>query len=121
MNEDQIVISEYAEELINVPRAHVRMQLAQNKSGVSLIHESNILIHCPINKVGMMVAGLIAHSLGGTPPPLGETKDVRASTGVLFRVISIAGLDYNSEEAFVILDRLLEEAILQRGRMSGSE
>ena len=69
----------------------------------------------------MMVAGLIAHSLGATLPSLGDIKDVRASTGVLFWVISIAGLDYNSEKAFVILDRLLEEAILQRGRMSRSE
>ena len=121
MNQDQIVISQYAEELIKVPRAHVRMQLTQNKSGVSLIHEDDILIHCPLTKTGMMVAGLIAHGLGVTLPSLGDVKDIRASTGVLFRVISIAGLDYNSEEAFMILDRLLEEAMLQRGRMSGSE
>ena len=39
----------------------------------------------------------------------------RVSTGVLFRAMSIASLDFKVQESFVLLDRLLEEAASQRG------
>ena len=47
-------------------------------------------------------------------PPLGETVKARVSTGVLFRAVSIASLDYDVEESFVLLERWLQEAALQR-------
>ena len=56
--------------------------------------------------------------LGVKVPPLGESVIARVSTGVLFRVLGVAGLDYKKEESYVLLDRLLEEAERQRGGTS---
>ena len=60
----------------------------------------------------------MAQALGVKVPPLGQTIEARVSTGVLFRTIAIGGLDFDKEESIVILDRLLEEAELQRSRGS---
>ena len=65
--------------------------------------------------VGMLAAGFVAQALGTKVPPLGESVTARVSTGVLFRVLGVAGLDYKKEESYVLLDRLLEEAERQRG------
>ena len=37
---------------------------------------------------------------------------------MLFRAVGVAGLDYGKEESYVLLDRLLEEAEMQRGASS---
>ena len=49
-------------------------------------------------------------------PSLGEEALARVSTGVLFRVLSIARLDLSNDASFPLLERLLEEAAMQRGR-----
>ena len=69
----------------------------------------------------MVASGFMAEAMGVDLPPIGESVQVRVSTGVLFRVISIAGLNYGIEESFLLLHRLLEEAQLQRGKVGGSE
>ena len=48
-------------------------------------------------------------------PALGMSAAVRVSTGVLYRAMAVAGLDYSIEESYVLLERLLEEATAQRG------
>ena len=39
-------------------------------------------------------------------------------TGVLYRAMGISSLDFGKEESYVLLDRLLEEAEMQRGGSS---
>jgi hypothetical protein len=45
--------------------------------------------------------------------------ETSVSTGVLWRAISISCLDFRKKESYVLLERLLEEARMQRG--SGSD
>ena len=116
-----VEITDYAEELMSVPRAHVRMEYSQTNSGVVLTHEGNELVKCPLTRSGMAAAGFMSQAMGVELPTLNETVNVRVSTGVLFRVITIAGLDFENDASFAILDRMLEEAELQRGSSSGSE
>ena len=111
-------VSDYVEELISVPRAHVRMELRQDEKGLSLLHDGRTLVECPLTREGMMSAGFMAQALGAKIPALGESTPVRASTGLLFRAVSIASLDYTKEESGALLERLLEEAEEQRGASS---
>ncbi len=111
-------VTDYANELISTPRAHVRMELRQDEGGISLLYEGESLVECTLTSQGMMAAGFMAQSLGVKLPALGESVPVRVSTGVLFRATSIAGLDFDIEESFIILERLLEEAAAQRSSPS---
>ena len=120
MPQDRTKISSYADELLSVPSAHLRMELRQDENGVSLHHRGNAVVECPLSPEGMMAAGWMAEALGERPPALGQSVSVRVSTGVLYRAIGIAGLDYGKEESFVLLERLLEEARQQRGGVSDS-
>ena len=114
-------ISDYAHDLIAVPRAHVRMVFFQDSTGVSLTHEGNDLVRCPLSRSGMAAAGFMSQAMGVKLPAMGESVQVRVSTGVLFRVIAIAELDYEIAESGILLHRFLEEAELQRGGAGGSE
>ncbi len=118
MQQPQVKVTEYADELMATPRAHLRLVLEQNGNGLVLSHDDQILVECPLTEEGMLAAGFVAQALGAKVPPLGESVIARVSTGVLFRVLGVAGLDYNKEESFVLLDRLLEEAERQRGGTS---
>ena len=115
---DHINIFNYAEELIKVPKAHIKIILEQHELGLSFLHESEVLIECKLTRPGMMGATFMAQALGVKVPPLGQTIEARVSTGVLFRTIAIGCLNFDKEESIVILDRLLEEAELQRSRGS---
>ena len=116
--QQQVNVTEYADELIATPRAHFRLVLEQNGNGLVLSHEDQTLVECPLTEDGMLAAGFVAQALGTKVPPLGESVIARVSTGVLFRVLGVAGLDYKKEESYVLLDRLLEEAERQRGGTS---
>lgn len=108
-------VSDYAEELISVPRAHLRLELTQDEGGLKLLHDGQTLVECYLTREGMMAAGFMAQALGARIPPLGQSATVRVSTGVLYRAIAISGLDFTKEESFILLERLLEEAEMQRG------
>ena len=110
---------EYAYTIVSVPRAHVIVYLRQAKEGVTLLHRGRALTKCYINRSGMRAARYMAEALGVAVPPLGGSVEARVSTGVLWRAISISCLDFRKKESFVLLERLLEEASLQRG--SGSD
>ncbi len=118
MAESHTKITDYADELISVPRAHLRLELRQEENGLLLRHDGNTLVKCYLTRQGMAAAGFMAQALGAKVPPVGESVTARVSTGVLFRAVSVAGLDYDKEESFILLDRLLEEAALQRGGIS---
>ena len=115
---DHAKVSQYADELVSVPRAHLRMDLRQDGAGVTLLHDDRPLVECALTREGMIAAGFVAQALGVKIPPLGESVPVRVSTGVLFRVIGITGLDFDKEESYLLLQRLLEEAEMQRGGSS---
>ena len=110
---------EYADEIVSVPRAHVRVTLRQGKDGVTLLHQGRALTRCYINLSGMRAARYMAEALGVEVPPLGGSVDASVSTGVLWRAISISCLDLRKRESYPILERLLDEAGMQRG--SGSD
>ena len=110
---------EYADEVVSVPRAHVRVTLRQVKEGVTLVHRGRALTKCYINRSGMRAARYMAEALGVELPPLGGSVEARVSTGVLWRAISISCLDFRKRESFPILERMLGEAAMQRG--SGSD
>ena len=110
---------EYADEIISVPRAHVLVTMRQVQGGVTLLHKGRALTKCYINRSGMKAAGFMAEALGVKVPALGDSVEARVSTGVLWRAISISCLDFRKKESFVLLDRLLAEATMQRG--SGSD
>ncbi|MDA0768681.1 MAG: hypothetical protein O2821_00480 [Chloroflexi bacterium] len=108
-------IYDYAEELISTPRAHLRLELSQDENGLDLSFEGNKLAECYLTSEGMLAGGFLAQALGVTVPALGESVIARVSTGVLFRAMGVVGLNYGKEESYVLLDRLLEEAEVQRG------
>ena len=110
---------EYADEVVSVPRAHVNVTMRQGEGGVTLLHRGKALTRCYITRTGMRAARFMAEALGVEVPPLGGSVEARVSTGVLWRAISVSCLDYRKKESYVLLERLLEEASMQRG--SGSD
>ena len=111
-------VSHYADELISVPRAHLRLELRQDADGLTLLHDGRSLVECALTSQGMVAAGYMAQALGVQIPPLGQSVSARVSTGVLYRVIAIPRLDFDKDESFVLLERLLDEAERQRGAPS---
>ena len=107
-------VTKFAEDLIETPKAHLRLKLYQDSEGLKLAMDNDLLITCPITKFGMIAGGFITQALGTELPALGEEIPVRISTGVLFRVIAIAELNYAQDYSYVLLERLLEEAEMQR-------
>tara|TARA_B100001123_G_C15345942_1_gene1037317 strand:+ start:18927 stop:19292 length:366 start_codon:yes stop_codon:yes gene_type:complete len=111
-------IFDYADELISTPRAHLRLELKNENGSFVVTHNTNILLRCKLNKIGTIASGFIAESLGVSMPDSGSTISARVSTGVLYRTVGIASLDYQSDASYVLLDRLLSEAEMQRGGAS---
>ena len=109
---------ECADRVLAVPRAHVRVTLRQVNGGVTLLHEGRAVTKCYLTRSGMKAARFMAEALGVEVPPLGESVDARISTGVLFRAVSISCLDFRKSESVVVLERLLEEAAMQRASSS---
>ena len=115
MSDRHVEITEYADELISVPRARLRLELAQVEDGVTLTHEGRTLVNCRITQEGMAASGFMSQALGVKIPALGETVEARVNTAVLFRALSVAELDYTNDASFALLERMLEEAEMQRG------
>ena len=100
---------------MSVPRAHLSLELRQDENGLALLHDGRTLVECQLTREGMAAAGYMAQALGARIPPLGESVKARVSTGVLFRAVSISSLDFGNEDSFLLLERWLEEAEMQRG------
>ena len=111
-------ISDYAGELLDVPRAHLALELRQDDDGLKLLYQGRVLVECHLTREGMAAGAYMAKALGARIPAVGESVKARVSTGVLFRAVSIASLDLGIEESFVLLERWLEEAEAQRGGTS---
>jgi hypothetical protein len=104
----------YAERLIATPRAKLPITLRQGKGGVTLLHKGRAIARCAITPSGMRAAILMAKALGIRVPPLGQTAEATASTGVIWRAVSLSSLDYGKEESYLLAERLLEEAEAMR-------
>ncbi len=111
-------IADYADELLATPRAHLRLELTQDTDGLALLHDGRPLVRCFLTRQGILAGGFMARALGVPLPPLGETTHARVSTGVLYRAVGVASLDFDSEASHLLLERLLEEADMQRGGSS---
>ena len=112
------MVTEYAEELLDAPRAHLVLELSQDSEGLKLAYRDGLLVECRLTRQGMAAGAYMAKALGVRIPALGETVRARVSTGVLFRAMSIASLDFDEEASMVMLARLLDEAEMQRGGVS---
>lgn len=106
---------DYAYQLIDRPRAHVRVQLRQTRTGVSLLYNGRLLTRVYINRSGMRAAMAIADALGVKVPPLGGVSEAVVSTGLLYRVLALSQLDFKNPEAFEMARHLLDEAEALRG------
>ena len=112
------LVTKYANSLLDAPRAHLVLELPQNKHGLLLTHQTKGVVECYLTPQGMATGAYMAKALGVRLPALGATVKARVSTGVVFRAISIASLDVDEEAALILLERLLEEAEMQRGGVS---
>lgn len=112
------VVTEYAGELLDAPRAHLVLDLSQDSEGLKLAYRDGLLVECRLTRQGMAAGAYMAKALGVRIPALGETVRARVSTGVLFRAMSIASLDFDEEASMIMLARLLDEAEMQRGGVS---
>ena len=97
------------------------MTLAQDEQGLVLTYQDREVLRCYLTPNGMLAGGFVAQALGVKLPPLGESTLARVSTGVLYRVLGVCQLDYSEEASYVVLERLLEEAQMQRGATNLSE
>ena len=121
MVEGQSMVTEFADDLITRPRAHLRLELRQDENGLRLSLDDELLARCYLTREGMIAGGFLARSLGVNIPPLFDSVTARVSTGVLYRSLGICQLDFKEETSYVLLERLLEEADMQRGAKSLSE
>lgn len=113
---------EYAYSLLERPRAHLRVDLAQVSDGVVLRHKGRVLTRVYLNYSGMNAATAMAEALGVPIPPTGESVSTLASTGLLYRVLAISQINFRNEAAFELAANLVEEAIdMQRGGTSGNQ
>ena len=119
LNATHVWVSEYADELIAAPRARLPLILAQDERGLVLTYRERELLRCFLTPNGMVAGGFVARALGLSVPPLGESSETAVSTGVLYRVLGVCQLNYEEDASYVVLERLLEEAEMQRGA-SGS-
>ena len=52
-NDQSVEITEYAEELVAVPRAHLNLDLRQDETGLMLSYDDKMLMHFPLTREGM--------------------------------------------------------------------
>jgi len=98
------------------PRRQIRVVLRRGKRGVTLLHDGKTLTRCYATKTGQACAKLVAEALGVQMPPVGAEVEATIPNGVLFRVVSLSGLDLRVPGTELIAERLLEEAAFQRER-----
>ncbi len=121
MAESDALVTDFGNSLLDAPRAHLRMTLSQDERGLTLTYEGREVLRCFLTPNGMLAGGFLTQALGVKLPALGESTPARVSTGVLYRALGVCQLDYSEEASYVILERLLEEARMQRGARSLAE
>ena len=107
---------EHGYRLLGRPRSHLRVELNQDKSGVSVTHKGRVLTRVYLNRSGMNAAVAMSEAMAITLPALGESNSGLVSTGLLYRVLAISQLDFRNPTAYELAGTLVDEAIsMQRG------
>ena len=112
---------DYAEKLLERPRASIPLTLRRTKSGVTLLHRGRAVTKCHATGVGELQAEFMAVALGAELPPLGETALVDVPAGAFYRAIAISSLDLRRPEARLLLEQHLATAQMQRTGMHSIE
>ncbi|MBI4296974.1 MAG: hypothetical protein HY676_00400 [Chloroflexi bacterium] len=111
---------DYADRVLATPRSEMSLRLRRGRSGVTLYYRGRALTKCHASKVGMLAAAYMARALGVNLPAQGASTVVKVPFGVLYRAIGISSLDLRRQEAYVVLQRLIEEADMQRSAGEGA-
>ena len=112
---------EYADQLLEAPSAHIVLTVQMGKTGLVVLHKGRAVTKCHASRVGTWTAAFVAQALGVQLPSEGESVRARVSTGALWRAVGISSLDLRKREARVLLQRLLEEAEMQRATGTGTD
>ncbi len=111
---------DYAEQLLSLPQRSIPVTLQQTIRGVTLLHRGRrALTKCYLNPKGMGSALLVAQALGVPLPPLGKSVSTAVSSGVLLRAVSLSTMDPRVPGLQPLIQRLLDEAEMQRGAGEG--
>ena len=112
---------EHAYEVLERPRAHMRVTLKPTTSGLSLYYEGRVMTRVFVNRSGLAAAAAMAEALRVRVPKLGDSVDARVSSGVMYRVLAISDLDYRNELSYQLASRLISEAVDMQGTRGTSE
>jgi len=112
---------EHAYKVLSQPRAHMRVTLAQTKSGLSLYYEGRVMTRVFVNRNGLAAAAAIAEALRVRVPKLGDSVDARVSSGVMYRILALSDLDYRNKTSFQYASHLIAEAVDMQGPRGTSE
>jgi len=98
------------EKAIERPKGEMAVTLFHGRTGLTLRYLGKVIARVPASATGKQISPYVAAALGVTLPPVGSVATAIVSSGVMFRVFSIATLDLKNEEARILLDYLLSEA-----------
>ena len=62
---EHTVVTEYAEELLDTPRAHLVLELSQDGEGLKLAYRDGLLVECRLTRQGMAAGAYMAQGAGG--------------------------------------------------------
>lgn len=112
---------EYGYKLLEQPRSHIRVELNQDKSGVSVTHKGRVVTRVYLNRSGMNAAVAMSEAMGIQLPALGRSNSGLVSTGLMYRVLALSQLDFRNPTAYELAGALVDEAIaMQRGSATTS-
>ena len=80
---------EHGYRLIEHPRSHLKVELNQDKSGVSVTHKGRVITRVFLNRSGMNAAVAISEAMGIKLPAVGSSNSGLVSTGLLYRVLAL--------------------------------
>ena len=107
---------EHGYRLLEHPRSHVKVELNQDKSGVSVTHKGRVITRVFLNRSGMNAAVAISEAMGIKLPAVGSSNSGLVSTGLLYRVLALSQLNFRNPTAYELASELVDEAIsMQRG------
>ena len=112
---------EYGYKLLEQPSSHIRVELNQDKSGVSVTHKGRVVTRVYLNRSGMNAAVAMSEAMGIQLPALGRSNSGLVSTGLMYRVLALSQLDFRNPTAYELAGALVDEAIaMQRGSATTS-
>ena len=109
---------ERGQAILERPRGDMHVTLFHGRTGVTLRYQRKVIAKVPASQVGALVAPFVARALGVKLPETGSSAEAVVTSGILYRVLSIASLDLRAEEGRLLLAYLLDEADTMRGYKS---